>query len=180
MTDVKAVISRVKQKNNPASWRVYYGTGSYGCSVAWGIGAICIILWGITMWYGMNIILFLTLGIPCAGCILATLRYKTNTDAKKSSFLVLMPEGIVQYYASKPEEISWISFPNINSIKLAQQTEINGIDGDISSNTYYWLDVYSNDDNYFQLWIKDCFGDTAWICKTIISAYDYYHRSRVL
>jgi hypothetical protein len=77
-------------------------------------------------------------------------------------------------YANDVENAAWLYFPSIDRIKIAQQTEIAGIDGDINSKTYYWLDVYTRDGTYFKWGIRGCFGDTASICKTIIATYNLY------
>jgi hypothetical protein len=83
-------------------------------------------------------------------------------------------KGVVQCYAGNLERLSCLYFSNISRIELAQKTEISGIDGDISSRTYHWLDVYGNDGTYFEWWTSNCFGDTEYIGKSIIAAYNYY------
>jgi hypothetical protein len=43
---------------------------------------------------------------------------------------------------------AWLYFPDIDKIELAQETEIEGFNGDISSETRYWLDIYCSDGRY--------------------------------
>src|SRR5260370_42257676 len=88
--------------------------------------------------------------------------------------LVILPEGVVQCVGGDIQGGSWLNFARIDSIKLAQRTEINSIDGDGSTRTYYWLDVYFSDGTYLNWGIRGCFGDTAYLCKTIIAAYNHY------
>ena len=90
--------------------------------------------------------------------------------------LAILPIEVVQYDANDPENIGWLHYPNIDRIELAQETRIEGFDGDINSRTYYWLDIYCSDGTYLKWWINNCFGDTALIGKTIIAAYNYYWR----
>ncbi len=93
---------------------------------------------------------------------------------RQSSILVILPKGVVQCDANDLEKIYWLYFPDIDRIELAQETNIESFDGDISTETDYWLDIYYRDGSYLKWWINSCFGDTASIGKSIIAAYRYY------
>jgi hypothetical protein len=128
--DVRSVISRVRQNNYPAEWRVYYGQENPGCFYFW--------------------------------------------ESVRHCYLVILPLGVVEWTVGEEEEFSYLSFPDIYQIGIAREMEIVGYDGDVGSRTYYWLDVYGTDGTYLKWDIKNCFGDTASIGKTIIAAYNHY------
>ena len=178
MFDAKEIIDQVKRGNYSTNWHVYRGAGMYGCAVTAGIIAACItagIIWVETLLSTlMNPLLFLILGIPCMVCIIATFALWYNANSNARSILVLLPEGAVQYYAGRPKSFLWLYFPIIHKIELAQETDISGTDGDVSSRTDYWLDVYWHDGTYRKWDIRDCFGDQASRGKAIIAAYNYY------
>jgi hypothetical protein len=62
------------------------------------------------------------------------------------------------------------------TLELAQNTVVSGNEDGISSRTFYWLDVYDNDGTYIKWQIRNCFGDTASLYKTIVGAYNHYRR----
>ena len=62
-------------------------------------------------------------------------------------------------------------------MELAQKTVIDGIDGDISTRTYYWLDIYYRNGSYSEWWVHNVFGNVEVIIKSIIAAYSYYRHS---
>lgn len=167
MIDRKKVIAQVKEGNYPPHWHVYHGHGNYGCLILCWLFAIVVSL--ISLYFGLVGICLVLL--PCIGfCVVAT--FKVNSNEK--SILVVLPTGAVQCYANDVENAAWLYFPGIKRIEIAQQTQIVGYDGDVNSNTYYWLDVYGRDGNYVKWGIRGCFGDAASICKTIIATYNQY------
>jgi hypothetical protein len=99
-----------------------------------------------------------------------------EANYNQRSFLVLLPEGVVQCWGSNSDSYSWLYFPGIYRIDLAQKTKIAGIDGDIFVRTDYWLDIYSQDGSYDTWQVSDCFGDTLHLYKTVIAAYNHYWR----
>ena len=92
----------------------------------------------------------------------------------QSSTLVILPQGVVKWNADDVEDFAWLNFPEINRIQLAQETQIYGFDGDISTRTSYWLDIYCSDGTYLKWPIDWYYRDVASIAKTIIAAYSYY------
>jgi len=92
----------------------------------------------------------------------------------RSFTLVILPQGVVKWVVEEEEAYSWLYFPQIDRIQLAQETQIYGVDGDISSNTDYWLDVYCRNGTYLKWWIEGFFDDAASIGKSIIAAHSYY------
>src|SRR3989442_9799258 len=180
MIDSKAVLTQVVQGRYPTYWRVYRGTGQYGCAISAWILTACIIFFAIPCFsssisQGLDVtFLILFFGIPCLICILIAFVSGQRAGVNSRSILVLLPEGVVQCIGGDIQRAYWLNFAGIDRIELAQRTVINGIDGDISTQTYYWLDVYCDDGTYFEWWIRGCFGNTAYLCKTIIAAYNYY------
>jgi len=176
MIDPKLVVTQVKQGNYPSDWDIYRGEGNYGCAIACWIGAVGIGLFCVAVWASSGIsagIYFLLGFILCVGMALVYTRKAASTD---QSVLAILPIEVVQYDAHDPENIGWLYYPNIDRIELAQETRIEGFDGDINSRTYYWLDIYCGDGTYLKRWINSCFGDTASIGKKIIAAYNYHWR----
>jgi len=192
--DARAVITQVKQGNYPSNWRIYQGRGNYGCvSVGWILGILIFV--GGVVWTVENVVLawrdiglslysLLYNGIPptiCSAiCIIVAHVSRKKADAIGCSLLVLLPEGVVQCYADDLENISWLYYPGIDRLELAQKTEISGNEDGVNSQTYYWLDMYGSDGAYFNLQIRDCFGDTAFLSKTIIAAYNHYRQGGTL
>jgi len=107
-------------------------------------------------------------------CVWIAIVAGSRAGENSRSILVLLPEGVVQCIGGNIYQASWLNFAGIDRIQLAHRTEINGVDGDISTRTFYWLDVYGINGTYRKWWVNGCFGDTAYFCKTIIAAYDYY------
>lgn len=174
MIDREKVITQVKQGNYPPHWHVYHGQGNFGCLILCWLCTAFFCLFGMVIFSsGMTLGLYwLCLVIlPCIGVSLVA-TFKLVSSEK--SILVIFPTGAIQCFANDVENAAWLYFPNIDRIKIAQQTEIAGIDGDINSKTYYWLDVYCRDGTYLKWGIRGCFGDTASICKTIIATYNLY------
>jgi hypothetical protein len=182
--DPKAVIAQVKQGNYPANWRVYQGIGNYGCaSVLRVFSIICILfffLYLIMSWGSMNVSSFLAtvtiILVPWSICFVAAHVSNKNADAQKRSVLVLLPEGIAGCYVDDLDNPFWLYFPNIHNLELAQNTVVSGNEDGVSSRTFYWLDVYDNDGTYIKWQIRNCFGDTASLYKTIVGAYNHYRR----
>lgn len=167
MLDREKVITQVKQGKYPPHWHVYRGQGNYGCLILCWLFTLIVSF--ISVFFGFVGICLVML--PCIGfSIVGT--FKVISSDK--SILVILPTGAVQCYADDVKNAAWLYFPGINKIEIAQQTEIAGIDGDINSKTYYWLDVYCRDGTYLKWGIRDCFGDTASICKTINATYNLY------
>jgi len=185
MVNLKSAITQVKQGNYPPNWQVYGGLGNYNYAIlCWVIIAGTFITGiGLTV-YAVSITEFgnaigtllmtLCVAIPL---IAIAQRMKLKADNKERAILVILPEAAIQCNSDDLKEISWLYFPNIHRIELAQETEIVGFDGDISSRTYSWLDIYSSDGTYMKWWIGNWFGDTASIGKAIIAAYSHYLRS---
>src|SRR5258706_8402655 len=140
MMNAKEVIERVKEGPGPSEWRVYPGkyTDTDGCLLAFTLfccvaAAICIPLWEIVTFSGIAsglwaIVSFLALG----GASLWLWRYLSRRDPAFSlqPLLVILPDGIVRWHPY--EQYFWLSFPNINSINLGQNTRIDAVDGEIS------------------------------------------------
>ncbi len=180
MFDSRVVLTQVSQGRYPTYWRVYRGTGNYGCAVGAWIVTACIIFFAypcfsssISQGYDLTF-LILFFGIPCLICILIAIVAGQSAKNYSRSILVLLPEGVVQCIGGNIYQASWLNYAGIDRIKLAQKTEINGVDGDISTRTFYWLDVYGINGTYRKWWVNGCFGDTAYFCKTIIAAFNYY------
>ena len=177
MIDPKSVVTQVKQGNYPSDWRVYHKQHrKYGSACALWIcavvtGFICLASWSSGIVIG---ILFLCLVIVFVSMAIVLTREADSHP--QSSILAILPTGVVQCDADDLENIWWLYFPNIDRIELAQETRIEGFDGDIGTETRYWLDIYCSDGRYLKWWINNCFGDTASIGKTIIAAYNYYWR----
>jgi hypothetical protein len=109
-------------------------------------------------------------------CFIIAQSTTKNADAQKRSVLVLLPEGIAGCYVDDLDNPFWLYFPNIHNLELAQNTVVSGNEDGISSRTFYWLDVYDNDGTYLKWQIRNCFGDTASLYKTIVGAYNHYRR----
>ena len=88
--------------------------------------------------------------------------------------LIILPQGVVNWAVSHENDYGWLYFPDIDKMQLAQETQINGYDGDIYTRTEYWLDVYGIDGTYMKWYIGSYFGDAASIGKSILAACSYY------
>ncbi|MGH2493206.1 MAG: hypothetical protein ACRDIV_00710 [Ktedonobacteraceae bacterium] len=177
MVNIKSTISQVKQGNYPSNWQVYGGLGNYNYAILCWIIIVVIFITGIGLTvYAVSIIefgnaiamLLMTLYIVIPLIAIAQ-RMKLKADDKEHAILVVLPKAVIQCNSDDLKEISWLYFPNIDRIELAQKTEIISFDGEISSRTYSWLDIYSSDGTYMKWRIGNWFGDTASISKAIIT-----------
>lgn len=177
MLDRKEILAQVAQGLYPNNWRVYHGRSTYGWTVMWGIASaiIIIILGTIALWSPQSGWSALpSFGILLIGSIILALVSWRRAKSKRRSILVIMPEGVIQCYGGNLKYLSFLYFSNIYRIELMQRTELSSVNGKIFTDAYYWLDVYSTNGVYIKWWINICFGDTEYLCKSIIAAYNHY------
>jgi hypothetical protein len=171
MFNAKEVVDRVKQGNSHPSWRIYCGNGTSNYLYAFTSLVLAIPF----IWLG--IMLFQPLpGILIIGilCTIATIFFLYKAVLAKRSILVILPEGAVQCYAGDLRYLSWLHFSTIKRIGITREIEVSGNEDGIRTTTFYWLDIYSHNGEYRKWQVPGYFGDTAYLCKNIIAAYDHY------
>jgi hypothetical protein len=173
----KQVVARVKQGNCPPNWKVYQGSGSYGCIIiaavvlAFFIGLATLMIGTIAIWTTTTLSI---IGIPCVVCTIIIIIGIQASKKEERSLLIILPEGVVKYRGGNLKTFYWLQFSDIRKIDLAQETEVCGNEDGISTTNTYWLDVYLRNGRYLKWHAGNEFADTASICKLIIAAYSYY------
>ena len=186
MLDPSVIAQRAMQRDYPRNWRVYRGIGGFDSTrvaILWTLAAISI---GFCIWLDVidssaiwepgspyprpdSVLALLFWGVPGV-CIIGVLAVRRKVASKKRSILVLHPDGVVVTYGGNLSDLSSLSFPQIRALEFAQK--IAGYY--VSSYTYAWLDVYSLDGTYRKWSVKDHFGDSEVIYKSILAAYTHY------
>jgi len=179
MISAKEVITLVKQGKSDPNWRIYrvrHNSREDGCIIPSAVvGFILLVFFLLALASGPSSLAWVFL-LMAMSCITIAGIFAFIPQLTEPSFIVFLPKGVVLCYAGNPDNNSWLYYPSILRIELAYETEISGFDGDVSSRIDYWLDVYGTDGSYRKCEIDDCFGDTAYICKTIIASYNHYKR----
>ena len=182
--NAKEVIEQVKYGNCPSEWHVYPGEYTDAVKLLWvftliccAIAAFCVPLAESVSFSGItsalleicSFLLFAGMAVG-VGVYLST----REPDLSMQPLLVILPDGIVQFQPEDSSQYYCLKFPTINRIDLGLQTRINGVDGDISTTYFYWLDVFCSDGTYIRWGLNPAFGDTMFIGNTIIAAYRHY------
>lgn len=173
----RQIVARVKQGNYPPSWKVYQGSGSYGCIIiaavvlAFFIGLATLMIGTITTWTTTT---FSIIGIPCVVCTIIIIIGMQSSKKEERSLLIILPEGVAKYRGGNLKTFYWLQFSDIRRIDLARETEVYGNEDGISTTNTYWLDIYLINGKYLKWHVENEFADTASIYKSIIAAYSYY------
>ncbi len=171
MVDIISIINQVKQGSQPANWRIYHGKNK-DPSYLFGIVLLWLVCTLVSVYAGfLAVLVLLCVGLPI---VVFWPKIASHLSQGVQPLLVILPERVVQCDANDFKNAAWLYFPNIDRIELASETRIFGIDGDVSSETHYWLDVYCSDGTYLKWWPDRRFGDAASMGKTIIAAYSYF------
>lgn len=173
--DRQAVIDHIIQGNYPTNWRVIRvkPLTNYRSTLAAGIGTILCILfaaWWISVAVPGEAVFFFFVAILC---FIATLVNAGFAVSRSRALLAILPEGVVKRRGS---DISWLSFPEIASLTIAQETKVTDTRKSVWTTTRYWLDVTTDHGEYLKWPIEKYFGKSDVLCKTILAAYDHYQR----
>ena len=185
MFDPQEVMNKVQQKDYPQDWSVFiveenlFSTIIQSFFVSLLLGALLgVILATIAMAFSSSPLIGWLVGLVGALPIPALLwRDNLSAVANRYSWFVRLPDGVLECFHGKREDMAVLHFDLIRKMDLDHQTTVKAdSDGNTESTLTTWLNVYSQNGTYVKWNIPSRYGDPIALGGTIVAAYEHFMR----